>query len=175
MRKIRKIDPIKASLFVVAIAIIVTLAIFLVFIPDIKKLKIAHMNRDKTAITMEQAHLENSTKKQALEKIKNENIKALAALQNRFFTDKFHSEIANYFSQIDMVEKDSVKTEGINTRIYTVKAELKDPARFYEFIDALNSSKNAVGVDFPIYIQADDKYNLTLKFEIVVHNSTGEE
>lgn len=170
MKKNSKLDPIKAFAFLFTVGIISTIIVITNFIPDIKKLKISQMTRDKTAITLEQVSIENSSKKTSLEKIRTDNIAAINALENKFLTNKFHDEISGYFSQIEINRKSSTVSDGIETKRYLAKAELKDPTKFYDFVESLTKSAYAVGVEFPIHIKADENYNLTLEFDVVVHN-----
>lgn len=170
MKKNRRIDPIKAFLAIFFSAIISIVMIVQFFIPDIKKLKIVHMNRDKTEITLEQARIENETKKKNLLKITSENKRAINILENKFLSNKFHSEISKYFSQIDLDIKGKNINDQFETKEFGIKAELKDPNNFYEFIDSLKNSSYAVGVDFPIAIKADENFNLELDFIIKAYS-----
>lgn len=167
----KKIDLIKAFLFVLFTVIMSAGLIFMLFIPDIKSMKRVHMERDRILLLLDQAKRENEAKIIALNKTEENNKRAMEILQNKFLPSKFHSEISKHFSQVELKEIKADQLEQFETKEFAVTALLKDPNNFYDFIDSLANTSYATGVDFPISIKADEEFNLELDFLIKSHNT----
>ena len=87
---------------------------------------------------------------------------------DKFDADKFAQFASKYFTNVNLSEpKEAAKNGEISVYELTVTGSMKTPAKFYEFMDALQSYENIVKIDFPIKMRKDaEKIDATFGVKI---------
>ena len=100
--------------------------------------------------------------------IKQNDKAVLDALENKFDADKFAQFASKYFTNVNLSEpKEAAKNGEISVCELTVTGSMKTPAKFYEFMDALQSYENIVKIDLPIKMRKDaEKIDATFGVKI---------
>lgn len=169
------IDATKAALFVMLALVLVTMMIITVFVPDIKKLKIAHMAQERSYIALQQARADHKMQLANLQALREENGRALEMLEAGFDSNRFHRDAVRHFSRFEMSAVKNTVDDRFEISEYNVTAELREPSDFYEFVTFLNGYQNAVELDFPIHISADERFLLDWHFGLRVYKTVPEQ
>lgn len=164
--KMRHVDATKAALFVMLALALVTVLIFTVFIPDIRKLKIAHMAQERAYIALEQTRAEHKMQLAKLEETRTEHQRALQMLGTPFAQDRFHQDAVRHFAHFEIQPAKTQLQGRFEVSEYNITAELREPSDFYEFVTFLGNYQSAVELEFPILIKADDRFLLNWAFSI---------
>ncbi|MDR2033279.1 MAG: hypothetical protein LBP89_01420 [Helicobacteraceae bacterium] len=177
--KPRDIDITKATIFILAIFFVSLALIYFTFIPDMRRLKLAVMGRDRADITLRQTQTELELQRSNLiNMIENRN-EDLAVLKNEFTIERFYQDATRFFSKSDFATikidpSSSTRLSRVTIDEYNVSVALKEPTDFYDFIEFINNYKNAVEISLPISVKADSDYQLNWSFGIKVYRSTRE-
>jgi hypothetical protein len=161
------IDVIKNLLFFTLYIIITLLSIAFIITPAIKNFKKAQ--KEYYEIKANYLKTKNSYENvlNDLNKLKKQNAKIIAAFR-RDFDEKNFKLFASKFMKIKEIKKDKTypyKKDFIKTA-YFIKATIKSPKDFYDFIDAVKNYKNVIRVYFPIdFTKQGKNIDLTLKIE----------
>ena len=142
--------------------------IFGFLIPSIKEYKqVKYESRMQIAASAQTQRLYDA-KSKALNEIKQNDKVALDALENKFDVENFTQFASKYFMNVNLSElKEAAKNGEISIYELTVTGSMKTPAKFYEFMDALQSYENIVKIDFPIEMRKDaEKIDATFVVKI---------
>ena len=166
--KVYGIDVIKNFLFFTFYIILTLFIIATILKPSVKMFKQtrqAYFNANNQLEITKNQFDEISEK---LNTLKNSNRKILNTLKRDFNIENFKM-FAKEFMKINSIQKDKTtpyKNKFIKTS-YLIKAEIKSPKNFYDFIDASKNYKNLIRVYFPFnFIKNKNDINLTFKIEV---------
>ena len=157
-RSLQNIDVTKLLIYVLLFIVACLVMIFGFLVPNIKEYKqVKYESRMQIAASAQTQRIYDA-KSKALNEI-NQNDKAvLDALENKFNADKFAQFASKYFTNVNLSEpKEAAKNGEISVYELTVTGSMKTPAKFYEFMDALQSYENIVKIDLPIKMRKDAK------------------
>jgi HAMP domain-containing protein len=165
--KIYGIDVIKNFLFFTLFIIITLLFIAFIISPAINNFKKAKQEYYQTKYNLEVTTNEYKDKLTELKKLKNSNRKILNALKRDFDENNFKLFASKYMSVYSIKETNStVYHKDFIKTTYFMKAKIKSPKNFYDFIDALKNYKSVLRVYFPIdFVKNKENIDLTLKLE----------
>jgi len=161
------IDVVKNFLFFIFFIVLTLIFIAFVISPVVHIFKKSKKSYYQYKHSLETITNEYKDKLIKLKKLKNENRKILNAFK-RGFNEKNFKMFASKYININSIkeinstvyQKDFIKTT------YMIKAQIKSPKNFYDFIDSLKNYKAVIRVYFPIdFIKNDEDINLTLKLE----------
>ena len=155
-RSLQNIDVTKLLIYVLICIIACLAMIFGLLVPSIKEYKqVKYESRMQIAASAQTQRLYDA-KSKALDEIKQSDKAQLDALENKFDADKFTQFTSKYFANVNRSElKEAAKNGEISVYELTVTGSMKTPAKFYEFMDALQSYENIVKIDFPIKMRKD--------------------
>ena len=155
-RSLQNIDVTKLLIYVLICIIACLAMIFGLLVPSIKEYKqVKYESRMQIAASAQTQRLYDA-KLKTLDEIKQNNKAQLDALENKFDTDKFTQFASKYFANVNLSEPKEVAKNGeISVYELTVTSSMKTPAKFYEFMDALQNYENIVKIDFPIKMRKD--------------------
>ena len=167
-RSLQNIDVTKLLIYVLLFIVACLVMIFGFLVPNIKEYKqVKYESRMQIAASAQTQRIYDA-KSKALNEI-NQNDKAvLDALENKFDADKFAQFASKYFTNVNLSEpKEAAKNGEISVYELTVTGSMKTPAKFYEFMDALQSYENIVKIDLPIKMRKDaEKIDATFGVKI---------
>ncbi|RRD52429.1 hypothetical protein [Campylobacter rectus] len=167
-RSLQNIDVTKLLIYVLLFIVACLVMIFGFLVPNIKEYKqVKYESRMQIAASAQTQRIYDA-KSKALNEI-NQNDKAvLDALENKFNADKFAQFASKYFTNVNLSEpKEAAKNGEISVYELTVTGSMKTPAKFYEFMDALQSYENIVKIDLPIKMRKDaEKIDATFGVKI---------
>lgn len=150
-RSLQNIDVTKLLIYVLICIIACLAMIFGLLVPSIKEYKQAKYESRMQIAASAQTQRLYDAKSKALNEIKQNDKAQLDALENKFDADKFAQFASKYFANVILSEpKEAAKNGEISVYELTVMGSMKTPAKFYEFMDALQSYENIVKIDFPI-------------------------
>ena len=157
-RSLQNIDVTKLLIYVLICIIACLAMIFGLLVPSIKEYKqVKYESRMQIAASAQTQRLYDA-KSKALNEIKQNDKAQLDALENKFDADKFTQFASKYFENVNLSElKEASKNGEISVYELTVTGSMKTPAKFYEFMDALQSYENIVKIDFPIKMRKDSE------------------
>ena len=167
-RSLQNIDVTKLLIYVLICIIACLAMIFGLLMPSIKEYKqVKYESRMQIAASAQTQRLYDA-KSKALNEIKQNDKAQLEALENKFDTEKFTQFASKYFTNVNLSEpKEATKNGEISVYELTVTSSMKTPAKFYEFMDALQSYENIVKIDFPIKMCKDtEKIDATFGVKI---------
>jgi hypothetical protein len=178
--KPRNVDITKATLFTLLILFVSFGLIYFAFIPDMRRLKIVTMAKDRANITLQQVKSELKLQQSNLIGLKQNYKEELAALDNEFAIETFHKDAANFFSKFDFRALQINPAASLNlprmiVSEYNVSAELREPDDFYDFVEFINSYKNAIEITLPITIKVDQSDRLLWNFGIKIYQSSSDQ
>ena len=155
-RSLQNIDVTKLLIYVLICIIACLAMIFGLLVPNIKEYKqVKYESRMQIAASAQTQRLYDA-KSKALDEIKQNDKAQLDALENKFDADKFTQFASKYFANVNLSElEEAEKNDEISVYELTVTGSMKTPAKFYEFMDALQSYENIVKIDFPIKMRKD--------------------
>lgn len=167
-RSLQNIDVTKLLIYVLLFIVACLVMIFGFLVPNIKEYKqVKYESRMQIAASAQTQRIYDA-KSKALNEI-NQNDKAvLDALENKFNADKFAQFASKYFTNVNLSEpKEAAKNGEISVYELTVTGSMKTPAKFYEFMDALQSYENIVKIDLPIKMRKEaEKIDATFGVKI---------
>ena len=157
-RSLQNIDVTKLLIYVLICITACLAMIFGLLVPSIKEYKqVKYESRMQIAASAQTQRLYDA-KSKALNEIKQNHKAVLDALDNKFDADKFTQFASKYFANVNLSEpKEAAKNGEISVYELTVTGSMKTPAKFYEFMDALQNYENIVKIDFPIKMRKDTK------------------
>ena len=167
-RSLQNIDVTKLLIYVLLFIVACLAMIFGLLVPNIKEYKqVKYESRMQIAASAQTQRIYDA-KSKALNEI-NQNDKAvLDALESKFDADKFAQFASKYFTNVNLSEpKEAAKNGEISVYELTVTGSMKTPAKFYEFMDALQSYENIVKIDLPIKMRKEaEKIDATFGVKI---------
>jgi len=157
-RSLQNIDVTKLLIYVLLFIVACLVMIFGFLVPNIKEYKqVKYESRMQIAASAQTQRIYDA-KSKALNEIKQNDKAVLDALENKFNADKFAQFASKYFTNVNLSEpKEAAKNGEISVYELTVTGSMKTPAKFYEFMDALQSYENIVKIDLPIKMRKDAK------------------
>lgn len=157
-RSLQNIDVTKLLIYVLLFIVACLVMIFGFLVPNIKEYKqVKYESRMQIAASAQTQRIYDA-KSKALNEIKQNDKAVLDALKNKFDADKFAQFASKYFTNVNLSEpKEAAKNGEISVYELTVTGSMKTPAKFYEFMDALQSYENIVKIDLPIKMRKDAK------------------
>jgi len=166
--KVYGIDVIKNASFFIIYIILILFIISTITAPSVKTFKKTKKEYFITKTQLEMIKSEYNEILQNLDSLTNANKKTLNALKREFNPKNFKLFAKKYMS-INSLKKgktSSYKEKFIKTS-YLIKASIKSPKNFYDFIDASKNYKNLIKVYFPFdFIKNKNDINLTFKIEV---------
>lgn len=155
-RSLQNIDVTKLLIYVLIFIVACLAMIFGFLVPSIKEYKQAKYESRMQIAASAQTQRLYDAKSKALDEIKQNDKVQLDALENKFNSDKFTQFASKYFTNVNLSEpKEAAKNGEISVYELTVTGSMKTPAKFYEFMDALQNYENIVKIDFPIKMHKD--------------------
>ena len=167
-RSLQNIDVTKLLIYVLLFIVACLVMIFGFLVPNIKEYKqVKYESRMQIAASAQTQRLYDA-KSKALNEIKQNDKAVLDALESKFDADKFAQFASKYFTNVNLSEpKEAAKNGEISVCELTVTGSMKTPAKFYEFMDALQSYENIVKIDLPIKMRKDaEKIDATFGVKI---------
>ena len=167
-RSLQNIDVTKLLIYILIFIVACLVMIFGFLVPSIKEYKqVKYESRMQIAASAQTQRLYDA-KSKALNEIKQNDKVALDALENKFDVENFTQFASKYFMNVNLSEpKEAAKNGEISVYELTVTGSMKTPAKFYEFMDALQSYENIVKIDFPIKMRKDaEKIDTTFGVKI---------
>jgi hypothetical protein len=174
--KPRDIDATKATLFILFIFFAVAALIYFSFAPDVRRLKLAVTLKERAGISLRQTDAELRLQQVNLDDLAKSRAEDLTVLANDFSIERFYKDASRFFTKFDFEAvtinpTSSLRLDKTSIDEYNVSAELMGPDDFYDFIDFMNSYKNALELSLPISVKAGADYRLTWRFGIKVYRS----
>ena len=167
-RSLQNIDVTKLLIYVLLFIVACLVMIFGFLVPNIKEYRqIKYESRMQIAASAQTQRLYDA-KSKALNEIKQNDKAVLDALESKFDADKFAQFASKYFTNVNLSEpKEAAKNGEISVYELTVTGSMKTPAKFYEFMDALQSYENIVKIDLPIKMRKEaEKIDATFGVKI---------
>jgi len=167
-RSLQNIDVTKLLIYVLLFIVACLVMIFGFLVPNIKEYKqVKYESRMQIAASAQTQRIYDA-KSKALNEIKQNDKAVLDALKNKFDADKFAQFASKYFTNVNLSEpKEAAKNGEISVYELTVTGSMKTPAKFYEFMDALQSYENIVKIDLPIKMRKEaEKIDATFGVKI---------
>lgn len=167
-RSLQNIDVTKLLIYVLLFIVACLVMIFGFLVPNIKEYKqVKYESRMQIAASAQTQRIYDA-KSKALNEIKQNDKAVLDALENKFNADKFAQFASKYFTNVNLSEpKEAAKNGEISVYELTVTGSMKTPAKFYEFMDTLQSYENIVKIDLPIKMRKDaEKIDATFGVKI---------
>lgn len=167
-RSLQNIDVTKLLIYVLLFIVACLVMIFGFLVPNIKEYKqVKYESRMQIAASAQTQRIYDA-KSKALNEIKQNDKAVLDALENKFNADKFAQFASKYFTNVNLSEpKEAAKNGEISVYELTVTGSMKTPAKFYEFMDALQSYENIVKIDLPIKMHKEaEKIDATFGVKI---------
>lgn len=167
-RSLQNIDVTKLLIYVLLFIVACLVMIFGFLVPNIKEYKqVKYESRMQIAASAQTQRIYDA-KSKALNEIKQNDKAVLDALESKFDADKFAQFASKYFTNVNLSEpKEAAKNGEISVYELTVTGSMKTPAKFYEFMDALQSYENIVKIDLPIKMRKDaEKIDATFGVKI---------
>ena len=167
-RSLQNIDVTKLLIYVLLFIVACLVMIFGFLVPNIKEYKqVKYESRMQIAASAQTQRIYDA-KSKALNEIKQNDKAVLDALESKFDADKFAQFASKYFTNVNLSEpKEAAKNGEISVCELTVTGSMKTPAKFYEFMDALQSYENIVKIDLPIKMRKDaEKIDATFGVKI---------
>jgi len=164
--KIYGIDVIKNFLFFTLFIVLTLLCIAFIIAPSIQVFKQNQSNYyDKKSVfqDVKNQYLQKSTE---LKKLKQQNRKIILAFK-RIFNKKNFILFASEYMDIKNIKEinASIYKKNFIRNSYLIKAVIKTPKNFYDFIDALKNYKYIIRAYFPVDFEKNNKIILTFKIE----------
>ena len=167
-RSLQNIDVTKLLIYVLLFIVACLVMIFGFLVPNIKEYKqVKYESRMQIAASAQTQRIYDA-KSKALNEIKQNDKAVLNALESKFDADKFAQFASKYFTNVNLSEpKEAAKNGEISVYELTVTGSMKTPAKFYEFMDALQSYENIVKIDLPIKMRKEaEKIDATFGVKI---------
>ena len=167
-RSLQNIDVTKLLIYVLLFIVACLVMIFGFLVPNIKEYKqVKYESRMQIAASAQTQRIYDA-KSKALNEIKQNDKAVLDALENKFNADKFAQFALKYFTNVNLSEpKEAAKNGEISVYELTVTGSMKTPAKYYEFMDALQSYENIVKIDLPIKMRKEaEKIDTTFGVKI---------
>ena len=167
-RSLQNIDVTKLLIYVLLFIVACLVMIFGFLVPNIKEYKqVKYESRMQIAASAQTQRIYDA-KSKALNDIKQNDKAVLDALESKFDADKFAQFASKYFTNVNLSEpKEAAKNGEISVYELTVTGSMKTPAKFYEFMDALQSYENIVKIDLPIKMRKEaEKIDATFGVKI---------
>ncbi len=167
-RSLQNIDVTKLLIYVLLFIVACLVMIFGFLVPNIKEYKqVKYESRMQIAASAQTQRIYDA-KSKALNEIKQNDKAVLDALESKFDADKFAQFASKYFTNVNLSEpKEAAKNGEISVYELTVTGSMKTPAKFYEFMNALQSYENIVKIDLPIKMRKEaEKIDATFGVKI---------
>lgn len=167
-RSLQNIDVTKLLIYVLLFIVACLVMIFGFLVPNIKEYKqVKYESRMQIAASAQTQRIYDA-KSKALNEIKQNDKAVLDALESKFDADKFAQFASKYFTNVNLSEpKEAAKNGEISVYELTVTGSMNTPAKFYEFMDALQSYENIVKIDLPIKMRKEaEKIDATFGVKI---------
>lgn len=167
-RSLQNIDVTKLLIYVLLFIVACLVMIFGFLVPNTKEYKqVKYESRMQIAASAQTQRIYDA-KSKALNEIKQNDKAVLDALESKFDADKFAQFASKYFTNVNLSEpKEAAKNGEISVYELTVTGSMKTPAKFYEFMDALQSYENIVKIDLPIKMHKEaEKIDATFGVKI---------
>jgi len=160
------IDVIKNFLFFTLFTVLTLIAIALIIAPSIRLFKKNQNEYYSTKTSFESVKTQYLEKSTELKKLKNRNRKIISAFKREFNQKNFIMFASKYMDikEIKEINSSIYKKDFIKTS-YLIKAVIKSPKNFYDFIDALKNYKYVIRAYFPVDFEKKEKIILTFKIE----------
>ena len=167
-RSLQNIDVTKLLIYVLLFIVACLVMIFGFLVPNTKEYKqVKYESRMQIAASAQTQRIYDA-KSKALNEIKQNDKAVLDALESKFDADKFAQFASKYFTNVNLSEpKEAAKNGEMSVYELTVTGSMKTPAKFYEFMDALQSYENIVKIDLPIKMHKEaEKIDATFGVKI---------
>jgi len=167
-RSLQNIDVTKLLIYVLLFIVACLVMIFGFLVPNIKEYKqVKYESRMQIAASAQTQRIYDA-KSKALNEIKQNDKAVLDALESKFDADKFAQFASKYFTNVNLSEpKEAAKNGEISVYELTVTGSMNTPAKFYEFMNALQSYENIVKIDLPIKMRKEaEKIDATFGVKI---------
>ena len=160
----RGVDVTKAALFVLLAVFLMITLIAAVLVPDVRKLKVAHMAVERSAILLSQARAEHQMQESLLDEARAKNRQLLEVLAAPLEPDQFHRQATTHFTLLEIQERRDDQRGDFGMQTLTLKAQMTEPGSFYDFVRFVQRSDRVLELEFPIRIEADAQRHLTWRF-----------
>ena len=164
--RIYGIDVIKNFLFFTLFIVLTLLCIAFIIAPSIRVFKQNQNNYYDKKATFEDIKNQYLQKSTELKKLKQQNRKIILAFKRDFNQKNFIMFASKYMDikNIKEINSSIYKKDFIRTS-YIIKALIKTPQDFYDFIDALKTYKYIIRAYFPVDFEKENNIILTFKIE----------
>ena len=166
-----KVDnkTLKFSIFILAFLSIVMVFVFVFVIPSIKEFKHKRAEYYRQMKVQKEFSSKEKFLQKELQRLQNKYAKSLALYKVPFEEKKFLGVAKKYFQNVKLTQKSVKKSEsGLQIYEFTADFSAQTPVKFYQFIEAVNSMKNVVKINFPITLEARNN-SIFLKFNMSVY------
>ena len=164
----KNLNILKLLIFLFIFIITVFFIIFIFLVPDIKRLKIAKINHDKTYNNY--MYIDNNLKLKIkeLKTLKYKNLKITRAFDSNFNEPDFMKFSKNFFHDANLIkEKKKNYKQDFTEYYFKTVSKISNPTIFYKFLNALNHYDNIIQADFPIEMKAvGDDINTTFRLKV---------
>jgi len=165
--KIYGIDVIKNSLFFVFYIIFTLFIIAAILAPSVRIFKQTKNIYFNTKNEFEITKTQYETLLKDIKKLKKENKKILKALKRDFNIKDFKKFAKQYIKIYSIKKEKTTPFKDFIKTSYLIKAMIKSPKNFYDFIDASKNYKNLIRIYFPFdFVKNKNDINLTFKIEV---------
>ena len=164
--KVYGIDVIKNFLFFTLFIVLTLLCIAFIIAPSIRVFKQNQNKFYSTKTSFENVKTQYLEKSTELKKLKQQNRKIILAFKRDFDKKNFILFASKYMAikNIKEINSSIYKKDFIKTS-YLIKAVIKNPQNFYDFIDELKKYKYIIRAYFPVDFEKKEKIILTFKIE----------
>ncbi len=149
---------IKFLIFLLIFLIIFVIFLFFIIAPNIQEYRAKKIEYEK----IEKQSLYISAQKQnffdEVKALKLKNKKIVDSFQNNFNEREFIEFAKNFFDHVSLIKIDTQSDEnGFTVYEFRATSNMKTPAKFYQFIEELQTYENIIKVDFPITLDSKQK------------------
>jgi hypothetical protein len=167
--EVEEIDVTKTLIFLL-VSLFVTLVITAaMIIPDIKALKIKKIESERAIRQHKEIRLYHQKLNENYADLQKRNSQTLNALENSInkseLIESGHNIMGDFKVDSLMVNKEHNQTIFEITDI-NASAIVHEPRNFYKFVDYLAAGHNLIEVGFPILIEVQEDYKLSIGFNM---------
>ncbi len=167
-----KVDDktLKFIIFIFVFLVVVMVFVFLFVIPSIKEFKHKKAEYNQQMRMQKELSVKEKELQDNLQKLRTQYTKSLESYKVPFEEKKFLNLAKKYFQNVKLIQKSVKKREsGLQIYEFTADFSAQTPVKFYHFIEAVNSMKNVVKINFPIKLETRNS-NISLTFNMSVYN-----
>ncbi len=168
-RSLEDINPIKLLVCALSFIIVCMALILFMLLPVLKDFKENSARENSQIAMLEATKAKFSASEGRVLVLRNENNKSLEQFEQKFNAKNLETFLQKTFKNVKIKENALLKQEKYLKHSLSISANMENPKKLYDFIDALKEADYAIKLDYPLNLRVA-KEGIDIDFVIKIYS-----